>query len=1008
MSNSSAYLASIIESSDDAIISKTLDGLVTSWNRAAELMFGYSAEEMIGQPIGRILPADRQGEMQAILEVIKRGERITHFETLRRRKDGRTIPVSLSVSPILDDEGRIVGAAKIARDLSERVTSESKYRVMEERYGEALRASGIGTWRIDLQTRIAARDEIACRLLELPVDLTESPLPVHLQNIHPEDRARVSEALGRAASTGEMYQQDYRVVIPGGVRWVRDRGRLHASGEDTEMALTGCLIDISEQAGVSQELATEHARLGSIVEQLPVGVMLTDLPSRQISLCNPAVERIMGRSPIPASLEVEIAERTGTFPDGTPYTFNDWPVMRTVLTGETVMHEEISIRLRDGSRRIIDASSGLVMGPSGKPIGAMATYVDITDHRRIDEHYRLMFERSPVPLWVYDDVTLEFLAVNQAAVDDYGYSRAEFLGMTIRDIRPPEDVPMLEERIAMLDDGQEKLSWAENSGRYWRHVRKDGSMMHVDIRSHSIEFEGHSARLVMSIDVTSKQRLEEQLRQSQKMEAIGQLAGGVAHDFNNLLTVIGGYANLSLMGLPDGHPIRNHLAQVVAASERAAALTHQLLAFGRKQVLQPRVLNINTVVEGMRPLMARLLREDIQLEFRLDPEVCQVEADPHQLEQVLMNLLINAGDAMAHGGLITIESRNMVLDEAYESEHLGVKPGYYAMLAVSDTGHGMDAATQSRIFEPFFTTKPAGKGTGLGLSTAFGIVKQSGGHIGVYSEIGVGSTFKVYLPAATDWSRVAEEKPAVTSTGGSETILLVEDDPGVREFAASVLRGLGYKVHEAVNGEQALRMGRVLGEVLDLLLTDIVMPSIGGRQLSDALAPICRKMRVLFMSGYTQNAIVQHGVLDPGLEFLAKPFNASSLGERIREVLSTPIRPRSVLLLEGDAALSGVLAEALERGGYTVALALDAAEAVGRCRQKPVDLLVVDAVAPVTEALDQIHDLTHELPHVRVVTIAGGWDDHIRRDARRAGAHACLEKPLSLDVFLTTVRDLIG
>ncbi|MBN9664030.1 MAG: PAS domain S-box protein [Acidobacteria bacterium] len=1008
MSISSAYLASIIESSDDAIISKTLDGQVTSWNQAAESIFGYTAAEMIGQSISRILPPDRLAEMAAILERIRRGERIRHFETWRKRKNGELVAVSLSVSPIYDDDGHVVGAAKIARDITERRASEAKVVEMEERFGDALLASGIGTWRINPRTGLSTRDLTAARLLALPENLGECPLATHLRHVHPEDLARVSEALGHAASTGEMYQQDYRVIAAGGVRWLRDRGRLHAGASDEAASLTGCVIDISEQAGMTQELAKEHARLKSIVKQLPVGIILVDLPSRQLALWNPAMERILGRNLVRDSLESELASWSGEHPDGTPYSADRWPVIRTVRDGEKVAHEEIVLRCPDGAKKIIDATSGLVLGPRGETIGALSTYVDITDHRRTDEHYRLMFERSPVPLWVYDDVTLEILAVNQAAIEEYGYSRAEFLGMTIKDIRPPEDVAQLLERISLLDGGYGQLNWSENSERYWRHRHKDGSIVHVDIRSHSIQFEGRSARLVMSIDVTSKQKLEEQLRQSQKMEAIGQLAGGVAHDFNNLLTVIGGYANLSLMGLPEGHPIRPHLSQVVAAGERAAALTRQLLAFGRKQVLQPRVLNINTVVEGIRPLLARLLREDIQLDLRLDPGVSEVEADPHQIEQVLMNLLINASDAMARGGVISIETRNVRLDEAYAANHLGVVPGRHVMLAVSDTGHGMDAATQSHIFEPFFTTKPAGKGTGLGLSTAFGIIKQSGGHIGVYSELGVGSTFKVYLPAATDLSRVAEDKPAVTSTGGSETILLVEDDPGVREFAARVLRELGYTVHEAVNGEQAMRVGRVLGEVLDLLLTDVVMPNIGGRQLSEALAPVCRKMRVLFMSGYTQNAIVQHGVLDPGLEFLAKPFNSHSLGERIREVLATPIRPRSVLLLEGDQAVSAMLEEALERAGYAVTLAQDGEEAIGRCRQKPVDLLVVDVVTQPTEALDRIHHLTRELPHVRFVTLASDWDDHIRREARRAGAHACLQKPVALDVFLTMVRDLIG
>ncbi|WP_321470021.1 PAS domain S-box protein [uncultured Paludibaculum sp.] len=1009
MDISNAYFAAIIQSLGDAVIGTALDGVVTTWNPAAELMFGHSAEEMIGQSIDRIIPPELVPEMHSILARIKQGERIRQFETVRRGRSGALLQISLSISPILNEQGEVVGAAEIARDISERLRAVSKLAAMRQRYGAALQASQIGTWHIDWQSRTASRDAKASQLLGLPEDASESTVDDHVASTHPEDRARVLSALETAARQGAPYLEDYRVVgATGEVRWVRDRGGPDPAGAGTSASLTGCVADITEQTAVGTALAIEHARLQSILDRLPVGVVVVDLPSRQIALWNPAAEQMLGHGPLAASLDDDLPLRVGAFPDGRPYKRDDWPVMRTIRTGEAVVNEEIVIRRAEGTARSIMVTTGLIPDDSGTPVGVLATYDDITDRQHNEERYRLMFETSPIPLWVYDNVTLEFLAVNQAAIDDYGYSREEFLAMTIRDIRPTEDVDLLLERISLLEKGYEQLDWADQPQRTWRHRRKDGSVFHVDIRSHDVEFDGHRARMVMSIDVTARQKLEEQLRQAQKMEAIGQLAGGIAHDFNNLLTVIGGYANLALMGLPDGHGARAHLTQVVAASERAAALTHQLLAFGRKQVLQPRVLHLNTVIDGMRPLLARLLREDILLELRLDPALCQVEADPHQLELVLMNLVINASDAMKSGGLVTIETKDVFLDEEYVRAHLGAKAGHHAMLAVSDTGHGMDAATQARIFEPFFTTKPVGKGTGLGLSTAFGIVKQSGGHIGVYSEVDVGSTFKVYLPTAGSLARVEEAKPEVTVLGGTETILLVEDDAGVRDFSVRVLRQLGYTVHEATNGEQALRLGRVLGDTVDLLLTDVVMPTMGGRQLSEALAPICRKMRVLFMSGYTQNAIVQHGVLDPGLEFIAKPFHARNLAERVRQVLSTPLRPRSVLLLEGDAAVSAFLCAALEQNGYSAALASEEAELVARCRQKPVDLVVIDVIQPVEESIQQIQQLTRELPHVRRIIIAGNWDERIRKEARRAGADECLEKPVALDQFLKTIRDLIG
>lgn len=1005
MAISHAYLASIIESSDDAIIAKELDGTVTSWNRAAELILGYTAAEMIGQSIERIIPPDRRHEMREILGRIRDGERIRHFETVRRRKNGEDVHVSLSVSPILDAQGRVIGAAKILRDVEDRLATQARLLELEQRYENALHASAIGTWRIDLTRSTASRDAKACQLLGLPLNETSSTLEAHLANVHPNDRPRVLAAMAAAGATGAPYVEDYRVVLDGHPeRCVRDRGRQDPAGP----GLTGCLVDITEQAAVSRELAIEHARVRSILDRLHVGVVVVDLPSRRVALSNPAAERILGQGPLAPTIDEELSRRQADHLDGTPYQLADWPGMRTLTSGETILNEEITIRRPDGERRSILVTTGLIPGVNGQPVGLLASYDDITDRKQIEERYHLVFDSSPLPLWVYDNQTLRFLAVNQAAINDYGYTREQFLAMTVADIRPEDDVPHLMERIRQIENGAVEPDWNTTPGHIWRHRRKDGGIIHVEIRSHALRFLDRDARIVMAIDVTARLRLEEQLRQAQKMEAVGQLAGGIAHDFNNLLTVIGGYANLSLMSLPDDHKARPHLAQVVAASDRAAALTQQLLAFGRKQVLQPRLLNVNAVIDGMRPLLVRLLRENIHLDIRPDAGLPQVEADPHQLELVLMNLVINSADAMPGGGLVSIETREAVLDDDYARTHLGVAPGRHVLLAVSDTGHGMDQQTQGRIFEPFFTTKAPGKGTGLGLSTAFGIVKQSGGHIAVYSEVGVGTTFKVYLPVAGALARVAEQQPEVAMLGGSETILLVEDDPGVRGFAARCLRELGYTVHEAASGEQALRLGRGLSDTLDLLLTDVVMPNLGGRQLAETLAPLCRGMRVLFMSGYTENAIVQHGVLDPGIEYLPKPFNSRTLAERVRQVLATPRRPRAVLLLEGDTAVCAFLSDALSHDGYHSAVAATPEEVVSICRSRPVDLLVIDAIAPPDDTLHQIHLLARDLPHVRIAVIAGNWDDRIRREARRAGADECLQKPVALDYFLTTVGDLIG
>jgi two-component system cell cycle sensor histidine kinase/response regulator CckA len=384
------------------------------------------------------------------------------------------------------------------------------------------------------------------------------------------------------------------------------------------------------------------------------------------------------------------------------------------------------------------------------------------------------------------------------------------------------------------------------------------------------------------------QRTEEQLLQAQKMEAVGRLAGGVAHDFNNLLTAIIGYSQLMQSQLEPGSPMRHDLDEISKAGKRAAALTSQLLAFSRKQVLQPKVLDLNAIVANTSRMLSRLIGEDIRFRTTLDPGLKQVKADPGQMEQVLMNLAVNARDAMPNGGSLSIETANAYLDEMYAEQHVDVRPGHHIMLAVSDNGCGMDNKTLAKIFEPFFTTKEQGKGTGLGLATVYGIVKQSGGHIWVYSEPDKGTIFKVYLPQVEqDGALLPAPVQSESLPVGSETVLLAEDDLQVREFASRVLQGLGYSVLEAADGNEALRVAEQRAGVIDILLTDVVMPQIGGKNLSEKLKWERPEIKVLFLSGYTADSIVHHGVLDEGVAFLHKPFNSDDLARKVREVLDT-------------------------------------------------------------------------------------------------------------------------
>ena len=386
--------------------------------------------------------------------------------------------------------------------------------------------------------------------------------------------------------------------------------------------------------------------------------------------------------------------------------------------------------------------------------------------------------------------------------------------------------------------------------------------------------------------IAERETMEKQLLQAQKMEAIGQLTGGIAHDFNNMLTVILGYSELMLHNLRPGDPARINIEQIKEAGERATALTRQLLAFSRRQVLQPKVLDLNAVLTNLDRMLQRLIGEDIDLVTAPAMRLGHVKVDRGQIEQVIMNLAVNSRDAMPQGGKLTIETANAELDEAYAREHVSVKPGPYVMVAVSDTGCGMDAETQAHIFEPFFTTKEPSKGTGLGLATVYGIVKQSGGYIWVYSEVGRGTTFKIYLPQVEEAAETVEPVGAAAqATRGQETILLVEDDAPLRKLSRSILLANGYAVLEARHGKEAIQVSEQHSGPIHLLVTDVVMPEMGGTEAAGRLTSMRPGLKVLFLSGYADEAVHRHGMLAPGANFLPKPFTPDGLARKVREVL---------------------------------------------------------------------------------------------------------------------------
>jgi two-component system, cell cycle sensor histidine kinase and response regulator CckA len=492
-----------------------------------------------------------------------------------------------------------------------------------------------------------------------------------------------------------------------------------------------------------------------------------------------------------------------------------------------------------------------------------------------EDQYRLLFAESPQAMWIYDPETLRFLAVNRVACERYGYTESEFLRLSVKDLHPAEHHAALDANVGPDDRRYEGD---------WRHRTKDGRIVDVEVRSHRIVWWGTVARLAAIDDITERRHLEEQLRHSQKMDAIGQLAGGVAHDFNNLLTAIQGYADLLADKIVGENDKEADLNEIRIAARRAATLTRQLLAFSRKQHLNPKTLRVADVVAGIVPMLTRLVGETIELKTMTSGRGVVV-ADEGQLEQVLVNLIVNARDAMPRGGRITIETSDAALDHDHASHHPGMAAGRYVMLAVSDTGCGMDQRTRERIFEPFFSTKPKDQGTGLGLATVYGIVKQTGGHIRVYSETGLGTTLRIYLPLSGELVATNTASPRIVPAGGTERILLVEDEEMVRQYVHRMLRRKGYSVMVAATPKEALVIAEGQSAPIDLLLTDVVLPGMNGPALASELRRTQPACRVLYMSGYTANAMLDQGWHEGEIDFLQKPFTQDALGGKVREIL---------------------------------------------------------------------------------------------------------------------------
>ncbi len=652
-----------------------------------------------------------------------------------------------------------------------------------------------------------------------------------------------------------------------------------------EACLLSMVVDISERRQVEIALRESEERFRLITNTIDEIFYIYDAEQGAAIYLSPAFERIWGFSAEQA-MNKETPFINPVHPEDRDKVMNWGP---STQTGQPVSYEYRIIRA-DGSIRHIWDRGYPIATKDGKVTLYVGTGLDVTEWRQAEEALRESREylnqiinhiADPI---VVKDSNLRHVLVNDAFLSHTEQTREELIGTTGFENMPKEQGEALrQDEEEVLRTGKESLTEDMITDR------RGHSHTWMTKKSLLTNKNGEKQIVLAMRDITEYKRLEGQLLQAQKMDAIGALAGGVAHDFNNLLSVINGYSELALESLNEKDPVRADIQQIWEAGKRASTLTAQLLAFGRKQILQPEILDLNEIIAQMTSMLRRLIGEDIDLAAITTPDLGMIHADPVKIQQVVLNLAVNARDAMPQGGKLTIETENVRFNEDYVKEHSAAKSGAYVMLAISDNGVGMSAETKAHLFEPFYTTKEKGKGTGLGLATIYGIVKQSNGFIWVYSEPGKGTTFKVYFPRVEGRSAgiaVREEKEQ--DYDGTETILLVEDEAAVRNLASRILKDRGYVVLEAGNGTEALRLAGEFSGEIHMVLTDVIMPGMSGSVLASRLETVRPGIRSLFISGYTDNAIVHHGILDSGVAFLEKPFSPNRLASKVREVLQAP------------------------------------------------------------------------------------------------------------------------
>jgi two-component system cell cycle sensor histidine kinase/response regulator CckA len=651
--------------------------------------------------------------------------------------------------------------------------------------------------------------------------------------------------------------------------------RIESSGQNDELdrladAINDMVEQVDERIAECQRVQDALRLIQFCVERASIGIFWIG-PDGRIHSVNDQAYKSLGYT------REELC-RLSVFDIDPTFSPERWVQHRQALYAQGSLTFEAVHRRKDGTTFPVEITTNYI---EYQGQGYSFSFVrDITARKRMEQALHLTqfcVDRASVGI-LRTGPDARILSVNDQACRNLGYTREELLNMYVFDIDPTFS------RERWLGHRRDLRARGSNTFETV-HRRKDGTTFPVEITGTYLEFQGEGFSFSFIRDITERKQLEEQLLQAQKMEAIGRLAGGVAHDFNNMLTVILGYAELIKARLPHDDPLSKDVSEIQKAAGHSRDITRQLLAFSRKQMIAPRLMNLNEVIANTKEALARLIGEDVDLRFHPAPDLWEIRFDPSQVDQILVNLAVNARDAMPGGGALTIETANVRLDESYCRERLDCTPGPYVFLGVSDDGVGMDKETLSHLFEPFFTTKEVGQGMGLGLAPVYGIVKQNGGIINVYSEPGQGTTFKIYFPAVAQKDEIGEkaDEPAMAASSG--TILLVEDDAMVREMTATMLQAIGYTVHVAETASDALSLCEKGGARIDLLITDVVMPGMSGVELRDRIEAVRPGIKVLFTSGYTSSIIVQRGMLEDRVHFLQKPFSIKHLARKVREAL---------------------------------------------------------------------------------------------------------------------------